>query len=264
VVPRVAGHAYLPAPAGVAARLTAIAVVVAAVGVVLLEVGGRLALAAAWVVGLAALGAAVVRWRPSSRPGTRAAGRGRALRPSMHDQEGAMAAEHVAVLVVVGAVTATLVALPIAPTIGVWARYAVCTLFWGDCERPDALRASGEPGFACEQTSSTWGGNLNASFVVGLDRNLEYTLSTCSTAPPSCATATKQPPGPAPAGACSSTSTWAREASRWAVRPRPRPGCASSRRGLRLRGRRRRPLGAAVPVDPRCHRGAGGPAPRRP
>jgi hypothetical protein len=77
-------------------------------------------------------------------------------------------------------VTAALVALPIAPTIGVWARDAVCTLFGGDCERPDALRASGEPGFACEQTSSTRGGNLNASFVVGLDRDLEYTLSTYS------------------------------------------------------------------------------------
>jgi membrane protein implicated in regulation of membrane protease activity len=41
VVPRVAGHAYLPATAEVAARLTTIAVVVAAVGVGLLEVGGR-------------------------------------------------------------------------------------------------------------------------------------------------------------------------------------------------------------------------------
>jgi hypothetical protein len=181
VVPRLAGHAYRPAVPAVATRLTSLAVGVAALGVGLLEVGGRLALAAAWVLGLAVLGVAAVHWRPAGRlRGIRTDGGGRERRPSLHAQEGAIAAEHVAVVIVIGAVTAALVAAPIAPTVGTWARYAVCTLFGGDCEHPDALRASGEPSFACEQTASTRGGNLTASFVVDLDRNLEYTLSTFS------------------------------------------------------------------------------------
>jgi hypothetical protein len=180
VVPRLAGRAYLPATPEIATRLTTIAVGVAAAGVGMLEVGGRVALAIAWVVGLGVLGVVVVRWRPAWRRGARTVRRAREARPSLHGQEGAMAAEHVAVIIVIGAVTAALVAAPIAPTVGVWARYAVCSLFGGDCEHPEALQASGEPSFACEQTSSTRGGNLNASLVVDLDRQLEYALSTFS------------------------------------------------------------------------------------
>lgn len=59
-------------------------------------------------------------------------------RPRREDQAGAASGELIAVLVVVGAVIAALLAVPIAPVIGEWGRYAVCTLFGGDgeCERP--------------------------------------------------------------------------------------------------------------------------------
>lgn len=51
-------------------------------------------------------------------------------------QQGGASAEHIAILIVVGSVVAALVAVPIAPTVGTWARYAACQLFSDDCQRP--------------------------------------------------------------------------------------------------------------------------------
>jgi hypothetical protein len=177
VVPRLAGRAYLPATPEVATRLTTIAVGVAAAGVGMLEVGGRVALAVAWGVGLGVLGVVVVRWRPAWRRGARTVGRDREVRPSLQGQEGAIAAEHVAVIIVLGAVTAALVAAPIAPTVGVWARYAVCTLFGGDCEHPDAVLAGAEPSFACERRTSSRGGGVDVGLVVDVSRGVDYTIT---------------------------------------------------------------------------------------
>jgi hypothetical protein len=55
-------------------------------------------------------------------------------------QSGAMAAEHVAVLAVIGTVLAAVLALPLAPAVSDWGRYAVCSLFGEGCERPGTSR----------------------------------------------------------------------------------------------------------------------------
>lgn len=55
------------------------------------------------------------------------------------DEDGEVAAEHVAVLVVVSLAIAALVAAGIPTVIGGWAEYAVCQLFGdGTCERPSS------------------------------------------------------------------------------------------------------------------------------
>lgn len=55
------------------------------------------------------------------------------------DEAGAISGELVSVIVVVSAVIAALLAIPIAPTVADWGRYAVCTLFGNDgCEHPEA------------------------------------------------------------------------------------------------------------------------------
>jgi hypothetical protein len=61
------------------------------------------------------------------------------------DEAGAAAAEHVAMVTVVGAVIAALFAVQIGPTVGAWGRYAVCSLFGdeGGCERPDGTADGG-------------------------------------------------------------------------------------------------------------------------
>jgi hypothetical protein len=58
----------------------------------------------------------------------------------LRDEEGAAAAEHIGVVVVVGAVVAALVALSLGPTLAAWGGYAVCSLFGsGVCDRPGSL-----------------------------------------------------------------------------------------------------------------------------
>jgi hypothetical protein len=67
-------------------------------------------------------------------------------RPGAHGESGAAAAEHVALVAVVGAVIAALFAVPLAPVITDWGRYAVCSLFGGDdCERPLATGDLDDP-----------------------------------------------------------------------------------------------------------------------
>jgi hypothetical protein len=98
---------------------------------------------------------------------------------SLRAEDGAIAADQIAVLVIVAAVIAALLAIPLAPTIGEWGRYAVCTLFSSrtDCDPPGTELASNEPAYACVVSESGRGLNVNASFVIDVDRNLEYTTT---------------------------------------------------------------------------------------
>jgi hypothetical protein len=72
--------------------------------------------------------------------------------------EGAIAAEHTGVLVVIGVVIAAVVALPVAPQIASWGAYAVCSLFGdGGCARPgsEITAATDEEWFAGDLENCT-------------------------------------------------------------------------------------------------------------
>lgn len=118
------------------------------------------------------------RHRVPPRPRHARAGR----HPRSRSEGGAIAADQIAVLAIVAAVIAALFAIPLAPIVGEWGRYAACILFSPDagCARPGTAQASNEPDHPCVLSESGRGVNVNASFVVDVDRNLEYTTTTLS------------------------------------------------------------------------------------
>jgi hypothetical protein len=61
-------------------------------------------------------------------------------------EQGASTPEYVGVLILVAALIAALWAVPLAPLVGDWARYAACSLFGGECERPLTTADGAIPG----------------------------------------------------------------------------------------------------------------------
>lgn len=169
-VPRVAGETYRRAPRAVVRRAMGIATVAVALLVSGAGLGGSWRIVLLWFVGIVVAGAAgTVVGTADNRQ------RGRSWtrwgRPTRGQQDGAIAAEHIAVLLLVGAVVAALVNLAIPGTVANWAQYAACTLFGddGSCVEP----APYDPG-PCLASSSSNDLHVEGSFVISLDRDLGY------------------------------------------------------------------------------------------
>jgi hypothetical protein len=90
-------------------------------------------------------------------------------RASVRAETGAASAEQVALIAVVGAIIAALFAIPVAPFVGAWGEYAVCTLFGGEaCERPGAdgrTDADLRPTH-CETLATTFDGSVGVEVLV--------------------------------------------------------------------------------------------------
>jgi hypothetical protein len=118
----------------------ALGAALAAVLVAWSAAGARIVAVLAWMVLLlgGVAGGAVLASR-SRRAGssTRAGGeRRRAPWLRWRHEEGAVSAEHLAIVVVVAAVIAALFSTAIPSRVGEWGSYAACSLFGGECERP--------------------------------------------------------------------------------------------------------------------------------
>jgi hypothetical protein len=186
-VDRVRGGRFAPASDGPVTVPVLLGASLAALAVTLLAGGvaggvGPALLRSVAVVLAAAVGLGLGGW---VRRGDRV-GRPRERRPSPHprssSEAGAASAEHVAVVAIVAAVVAALFAIPIAPVVTDWGRYAVCSLFSaeGACERPGTELAGGEPAYACTVIEAARGANANLSFIVAVDRNVDYTTTVAS------------------------------------------------------------------------------------
>lgn len=169
-IPRVAGEAYRRAPRGVVRRVMGIATIAVALPVSGAGLGGPWRIVLLWFVGIVvagAVGTAVGTATKHPHGGFWM----REGRPRRSQQDGAIAAEHIAVLLIVGAVVAALVNLAIPGTVANWARYASCTVFGddGSCVEP----APYDPG-PCLASSTSNNLHVEGSFVISVDRDLGY------------------------------------------------------------------------------------------
>jgi hypothetical protein len=76
-----------------------------------------------------------------------------------------MAAEHVAVVLVIGVVVAALVGAALPTRVGEWARYAVCSLFSDDCVEPIALAEDTLRPSACNVLSTSYTGDVGVDVL---------------------------------------------------------------------------------------------------
>jgi hypothetical protein len=71
-----------------------------------------------------------------------------------------MAAEHVAVVLVIGLVVAAMMSAALPTAVGEWARYAVCSLFGDDCVEPTALAEEALRPSSCNVLSTSYTGDV--------------------------------------------------------------------------------------------------------
>jgi hypothetical protein len=76
-----------------------------------------------------------------------------------------MAAEHVAVVLVIGLVVTALVSAALPTAVGEWARYAVCSLFSDDCVEPTALAADVYEPPSCNVLTTTYTGDVGVDIL---------------------------------------------------------------------------------------------------
>jgi hypothetical protein len=76
-----------------------------------------------------------------------------------------MAAEHVAVVLVIGLVVAALVSAALPTVVGEWARYAVCSLFSDDCVEPIALAEDALRPSACNVLTTSYTGDVGVDVL---------------------------------------------------------------------------------------------------
>jgi hypothetical protein len=76
-----------------------------------------------------------------------------------------MAAEHVAVVLVIGLVVAALVSAALPTAVGEWARYAVCSLFSDDCAEPTALAEDVYRPSSCNVLATTYTGDVGVDVL---------------------------------------------------------------------------------------------------
>lgn len=89
--------------------------------------------------------------------------------PAARDEAGSISAEQVAVISVVGAVIAALLAVPIAPVVGAWGSYAVCTLFGNEaCDRPgtDGRTDADFRPENCDITATSYDGSVGVDILI--------------------------------------------------------------------------------------------------
>ncbi|HSK22828.1 MAG TPA: hypothetical protein VK906_06615 [Egicoccus sp.] len=82
------------------------------------------------------------------------------------DESGALTAEYVAAVIVVGLVVAALFAAAIPTTIGEWGRYAVCSLFGDDCELPQPALTDEDVRPDCNIMSTSFEGEIGVDVLV--------------------------------------------------------------------------------------------------
>jgi hypothetical protein len=141
-------------PLALGAALAALAVAWSAAG------GGVVAVLAWSVVLVGGVAAGATLAGRSRRDGSPGRDRGTSRRvPGVRwrHEEGAVSAEHLAIVVVVAAVIAALFSTALPSRVGEWGSYAACSLFGGECERPgDGATAAGSVDPSWAPDSCMW------------------------------------------------------------------------------------------------------------
>lgn len=82
------------------------------------------------------------------------------------DESGALTAEYVAAVIVIGLVVAALLAAAIPTKIGEWGRYAVCSLFGDDCELPQPALTDEDVRPDCNIMTTSFEGEVGVDVLV--------------------------------------------------------------------------------------------------